>query len=108
MTAVTGNLGIELARAKRPELILMDINLPDISGFEALRILRQDPSTSHIPIVAISANAMPHDIARGLKAGFFLYLTKPIKIAEFNSTLDAALEFVGKGTSTAIPVQAPV
>ncbi|MBK9575927.1 MAG: PAS domain S-box protein [Fibrobacteres bacterium] len=108
VTAVTGNLGIELARAKRPELILMDINLPDISGFEALRILRQDPSTSHIPIVAISANAMPHDIARGLKAGFFLYLTKPIKIAEFNSTLDAALEFVGKGTSTAIPVQAPV
>ena len=48
-------------------------------------------------IVAISANAMPHDIARGLKAGFFLYLTKPIKIAEFNSTLDAALEFAGKG-----------
>jgi PAS domain S-box-containing protein len=108
VTAVTGNLGIELARIHRPELILMDINLPDISGIEALRILRQDPSTSHIPIVAISANAMPHDIARGLKAGFFLYLTKPIKIAEFNSTLDAALEFVGKGTSTAIPVQVPV
>lgn len=108
VTAVTGNLGIELARANRPELILMDINLPDISGIEALRILRQDPSTSHIPIVAISANAMPHDIARGLKAGFFLYLTKPIKIAEFNSTLDAALEFVGKGTSTTIPVQIPV
>ena len=97
VTAVTGKLGIDLAKANRPELILMDINLPDISGIEALRILRQDPLTANIPIVAISANAMPHDIARGLKAGFFLYLTKPIKIAEFNSTLDAALEFAGKG-----------
>jgi PAS domain S-box-containing protein len=97
LTALTGKLGIEMARTSLPEMILMDINLPDISGIEALRILRQDPATAHIPIVAISANAMPHDIARGLKAGFFLYLTKPIKIAEFNATLDAALEFAGHG-----------
>jgi len=71
----------------------MDINLPDISGIDAMLILREDPSTAHIPVVAISANAMPHDIALGLKAGFFQYLTKPINILEFNKVLDAALEF---------------
>ena len=70
----------------------MDINLPDISGIEALRILRQDPLTAHIPVIAISANAMPHDIEKGLQAGFFRYLTKPIKVLEFTVALDAALE----------------
>jgi CheY-like chemotaxis protein len=69
----------------------MDINLPDISGVEALRRLRQDPATAHIPVVAISANAMPYDIAHGLEAGFFRYLTKPIRINEFQETLHAAL-----------------
>jgi PAS domain S-box-containing protein len=95
-TAVTGRLGIELARSDIPELILMDINLPDISGIEVLQVLREDPLTSHIPIVAISANAMPHDISKGLKAGFLRYLTKPIKIAEFNEALDEALEFASR------------
>jgi PAS domain S-box-containing protein len=93
MIASNGNSGIELARDSKPEIILMDINLPDISGFEALRILREDPNTAHIPIVAISANAMPRDIEKGLKAGFFRYLTKPIKFNEFMSTLDEALAF---------------
>ena len=99
VTAVTGELGIELARSQQPDLILMDINLPGVSGLEALRILRDDPSTSHIPIIAVSANAMPHDISKGLKAGFQLYLTKPIKISEFNTTLDAGLEIVRESTS---------
>ena len=70
----------------------MDINLPGISGLEALKILRQDPATAHILIVALSANAMPRDIQKGLEAGFFRYLTKPIKINEFMETLDVALE----------------
>jgi len=74
----------------------MDINMPDISGFEALKILRQDPLTSHIPVVAISANAMPNDIRKGLKLGFFRYLTKPIKTSEFMDTLTAALDFAEK------------
>ena len=91
LTAGTGQLGIKLARANHPEVILMDINLPDISGVEALRRLRQDPATAHIPVVAISANAMPYDIAHGLEAGFFRYLTKPIRINEFQETLHAAL-----------------
>ena len=92
LTAVDGNQGIQLARAHQPDVILMDINLPGISGIEALKILRDDPVTAHIPIVALSANAMPRDIARGLEAGFFSYLTKPIKVKEFMEALDTALE----------------
>ena len=71
----------------------MDINLPGISGIEALQILRADPATAHIPVVALSANAMPRDIEKGLEAGFFRYLTKPIKVNEFMDTLDVALKF---------------
>jgi len=96
VTAVNGPLGIELARATHPTVILMDINLPGISGVEALKILREDPSTAHIPVVAISANAMPHDIANGLAAGFFRYLTKPINVKEFMDTLNEALEYAEK------------
>ena len=59
----------------------------------ALKILREDPATEHIPVVALSANAMPRDIEKGMQAGFFRYLTKPIKIGEFLETLDLALEF---------------
>ena len=91
LTAVNGTLGIAAARAARPTVILMDINLPGISGLEALKVLREDPTTAHIPIVALSANAMPHDIAMCLQAGFFRYLTKPIKVTEFMDTLNAAL-----------------
>ena len=93
LTAVNGTLGIEVARASQPEMILMDLNLPDISGIEAMKILREDPVTAHIPIVALSANAMPRDIRKGLEAGFFRYLTKPIKVSEFMDTLRMALEF---------------
>jgi CheY-like chemotaxis protein len=85
--------GITLARIHQPEVILMDINLPGISGIQALKILRADPATAHIPVLAISANAMPHDIQRGLEAGFFRYLTKPIRVNEFMEALDMALEF---------------
>jgi signal transduction histidine kinase/AmiR/NasT family two-component response regulator len=93
ITAVNGTLGIKLARATQPEVILMDINLPGISGIKALKILREDPATAHIPVIALSANAMPRDIAKGLEAGFFRYLTKPIKIKELMETLNVALEF---------------
>jgi CheY-like chemotaxis protein len=93
LSARDGNLGIQLARANHPEVILMDINLPGISGIEALKILREDPATAHIPIIALSANAMPRDIEKGILAGFFRYLTKPIKVNEFMDTLDVALKF---------------
>ena len=93
ITAVNGTLGIEAARSILPQVILMDINLPGISGIKVLDILRYDPTTAHIPVIALSANAMPRDIEKGLAAGFFRYLTKPIKIKEFMDTLNAALEF---------------
>ena len=93
LSAVDGHLGIEIARTFQPEVILMDINLPGISGIEAMRILREDPATAHIPVVALSANAIPSDIVKGLEAGFFRYLTKPIKVSDFLSTLDDVLKF---------------
>jgi PAS domain S-box-containing protein len=93
LSAMDGNRGVEIARASRPDVILMDINLPGISGIQALQILRQDPVTAHIPVLAISANAMPRDIAKGLAAGFLRYLTKPIKVNAFMDALDMALGF---------------
>lgn len=93
LSAQDGLRGIEVARASLPDVILMDINLPGISGIHALEILRKDLTTAHIPVIALSANAMPRDIVRGLEVGFFRYLTKPIKLNEFLDTLDAALQF---------------
>ena len=93
LSAMDGNRGIDIARASRPDVILMDINLPGISGIKALGILAEDPATAHIPVVALSANAMPRDIEKGLEAGFFRYLTKPIKVKEFMDTLDLAFIF---------------
>jgi len=93
LSARDGQRGIEIARETLPDVILMDINLPGISGIEALRVLAEDPATAHIPVVALSANAIPRDIEKGLQAGFFRYLTKPIKLGEFMDTLDVALRF---------------
>jgi CheY-like chemotaxis protein len=98
LSAGDATLGIELALKHQPDVILMDINLPGISGIRALAMLREEPRTQHIPVVAISANAMPHDIRRGLDAGFFRYLTKPIKVGEFMQALDLALAFSSKET----------
>ncbi len=91
LTARDGNSGIEIARAAQPDVILMDINLPGISGIQAMSILALYPETAGIPVVALSANAMPRDIEKGLEAGFFRYLTKPLKVTEFMDTLDLAL-----------------
>jgi len=91
--AVDAMQGLQMARDHQPDVILMDINLPGLSGIEALALLRKDPLTTHVPVIAISANAMVGDIKKGLEAGFFRYLTKPINIVEFMDTLDVALEF---------------
>ena len=96
LSANDGKSGIELARAAQPDVILMDINLPGISGIAALGILITDKITAHIPVVALSANAIPRDIENGLAAGFFDYLTKPIRVTEFVETLDRALKFASK------------
>ncbi|MDB5908118.1 MAG: putative sensor/response regulator hybrid, partial [Massilia sp.] len=93
LTAIDGHLGIVLARACQPDVILMDINLPGLSGFGALKVLQNDPATAHIPVMALSANAVPRDIEKGMDAGFFRYLTKPINVVEFMAALDVALHF---------------
>ncbi|MDO9403659.1 MAG: ATP-binding protein [Polaromonas sp.] len=92
LSAQDGSTGVEIARASKPDVILMDINLPGMSGIAARRLLAQDPSTAHIPVIALSANAMPHDVEKGLASGFFRYLTKPINVGAFMDTLDAALK----------------
>ncbi len=91
LSASDGDLGIALAREQHPDIILMDINLPGMNGYEALQILRADPVTMHIPVIAISANAMHHDINKGMKAGFYCCLTKPIRINELMEALNDAL-----------------
>ncbi|MEO7105335.1 MAG: ATP-binding protein, partial [Rhodoferax sp.] len=91
LRAEDGVRGIAMARTHLPDVILMDINLPGISGIQALGLLHDDPMTTHIPVMALSANAMPRDVEKGLEAGFFRYLTKPIKIAEFMLALDEGL-----------------
>jgi signal transduction histidine kinase len=91
--ADNGKLGIELARTHLPDVILMDIALPDINGIEVIEILLKDPQTAHIPIVALSANAMPDDVLKGMEAGLFRYICKPFELSEFMYVIDEALEF---------------
>ncbi|WP_306598693.1 PAS domain-containing sensor histidine kinase [Geothrix sp. 21YS21S-2] len=91
ISAGTGARGIEMARIHHPEVILMDINLPGMSGIQALLRLREDPATAGIPVMAVSANAMLSDVQKGLALGFFRYLTKPINVTEFMEALDLAL-----------------
>ena len=107
LKAVDGLQGIALARASLPDVILMDINLPGISGIEALKALKDDHDTAHIPVVAISANAMSRDIEVGRQLGFFRYLTKPIVVEEFMSTLDLALEWTLKNSSSPKSLENP-
>jgi len=96
-TANVPSLGLELALAQRPALILLDINLPDMDGFEVMRRLLENPETRDIPVLAISANAMPDDLARGKAAGFVDYLTKPLDVGVFLAAVDAALaQIIGK------------
>jgi signal transduction histidine kinase len=91
LTARNGQRGVELARTHLPDVILMDNNMPVLSGAAAQAILRSDPRTTHIPIIAISANAMPNAVATGLEAGFFRYLTKPVDLGALAEALDSAL-----------------
>ncbi|RYG63631.1 response regulator, partial [bacterium] len=87
-----GQLGLDLAREQEPNLILLDLNLPDISGKEVLKKLREDPRTSDIPVVMLSADASPRQVNLLLEAGAKAYLTKPINVREFYNTIDGLLE----------------
>jgi signal transduction histidine kinase/CheY-like chemotaxis protein len=91
VSAPDGHFGLSLARSQKPDIILMDLNLPGLSGLEVLAQLRREPETARIPAIAVSANAMRADIDRALAAGFVYYLTKPIDIGQFNEAIDAVL-----------------
>jgi signal transduction histidine kinase/CheY-like chemotaxis protein len=91
VSAPDGHFGLSLARSQRPDIILMDLNLPGLSGFEVLAQLRREPETARIPVIAVSANAMRADIERALAVGFVRYLTKPIDIGQFNEAIDGVL-----------------
>jgi len=92
LSAVNALDGIRVAKRQQPAVILMDINLPGMNGIEALKILGEDPDTAHIPVIAISANAMLGDVSKGLAAGFLRYLTKPIIVHELLDAIDYAID----------------
>ena len=91
LTATNGEYGLELAMQYLPDLIILDIHLPGMNGFDILRHLQDTKKTSSIPVIALSADAMPIDIEAGLKAGFLHYITKPIKIDELLNILSEVL-----------------
>ncbi|MCE3263465.1 MAG: hypothetical protein K0R43_2544 [Pseudoduganella sp.] len=96
LSAPDGHLGVELARAHQPDIILMDINLPGLNGIDAVKLLHNDPRTAHIPVIALTANAMPRDVEKGLAAGFFRYLIKPINIDEFTEAINSTMAFLAR------------
>lgn len=98
MTAMQGRLGIELAREHRPDLILLDLHLPDLAGHEVLRLLKAHPDTWAIPVVVVSADATRAQVKRMGEAGVFGYLTKPLDVAEFLAVLDRAVGVDDPGT----------
>ncbi len=96
LTARDGRLGVDMALTQLPQVILMDINLPHINGTDALKLLRADPRTAHIPVIALTANAMPGDVERSMAQGFYRYLTKPINLEEFTEAINSTLAYVAQ------------
>lgn len=93
LRAADAKLGIELARAQRPEAILINVDLAGMSALEFMKILRADPATEATPVLALGANAAPEAIVKALEAGFFQVLTKPLRAEPFMEALAFALEF---------------
>ncbi len=89
--APTAEIGLEIAVRRQPVVIIMDINLPGMSGLDALHELRANPSTSHIPVIALTAAASERDRQQGMQAGFYRYVTKPIKVDELIAALEALI-----------------
>ena len=92
LLAHSGSVGIELACQHQPDLIILDIGLPDIDGYTVIKSIREHPTPCKSPAIAISANAMKRDIEKGLEAGFMDYITKPINIPNFYNILDQVLD----------------
>jgi len=97
LEAGTAEDGIRLARERRPDLILMDIHLPGMSGLEALKLLRADAATAAMPVIAVTASVMQQDRKQITEAGFDAYVGKPINIKEFLDAVHRVLELKGPG-----------
>lgn len=89
--APSGSIGLDLARAHRPDIIVLDLNLPGMNGTEVLRQLKAHPSSWNTPVIALTAAAMPNDVKRGLAAGFYRYITKPLDVNAFLAAVSDAL-----------------
>jgi PAS domain S-box-containing protein len=92
LSAHTPELGMELARTQQPDLILLDINMPGMNGYQVLEVFKSDAKVKGVPVVAVTANAMMNDIQRGKAAGFADYLTKPLQVTQFLETIDRHLK----------------
>ncbi|SFC44090.1 PAS domain S-box-containing protein [Marinospirillum celere] len=92
LEAHQAELGLELAQAHQPDLILLDINMPGMDGYQLMRVLKQHPQLKRIPVIAVCANAMPRDIERGREAGFAEYITKPIQVPLFIASVERWLQ----------------
>ena len=92
LTGHNGREGLELARKELPDLILMDLSLPEIDGWEAAQELKADPKTAHIPLLALTAHTLPGDRKRALESGFDGYISKPIDVASFGNNISKALQ----------------
>jgi PAS domain S-box-containing protein len=92
LTAPTAEIGLELIRTHQPRVVIMDINLPGMSGFDAVARLKEWPETRDIPVIGLSAAALAKDVARAKEVGFFRYLTKPVKVDELTQALEILLE----------------
>ena len=90
--AITGEEGVKLAKERKPDLVLMDIQLPGINGIEAFRQIRADANTSRIPVVALTASVTPTDRTAIAAAGFDAFLSKPINLKEFLETVKRMVE----------------
>ena len=99
LTASTAEMGVELAYKRLPKVIIMDINLPGMSGLDALRVLRGRATTRDIPVIALTAAASERDRQRGLVAGFSHYLTKPVRVDELVEVLETLLASQSLGSS---------
>ena len=99
LTATDGQAGVDMARSHSPDVILMDNNMPIMSGREAMRVLQQDPATAGIPIIAVSAAAMPNMVSSGLEQGYFRYLVKPYDLVDLTDAIDSAIDMSRRGAA---------
>ncbi len=95
LVAVDGRVGVELAKAEKPDLILMDMNMPEVDGWEATRQVKADPSLAEVPVIALTAHAMTGDRERAMDAGCTDYHTKPIEFPKLLAQIEAILQKKG-------------